>query len=52
METVLCYIGAVMETFHTSKEDKVIGKKSVGTMLAQFGKGKDEQYSYGEYKTQ
>lgn len=52
VETMLCYIGAVVENFCTSKEVEVIGKKSVGAMLAQFGKDKDEQYSYGEYKTQ
>lgn len=46
IETMLCYIGAAVENFSTSKEGEVIGKKSIGTMLAQFGKGKDEQYSY------
>lgn len=52
VETMLCYIGAVVENFCISKEVEVIGKKSVGTMLSQSGKGKDEQYSCGEYKTQ
>lgn len=50
---MLCYIGVAMaENFWTSKEGDVIGKKLMGTMLTQFGKGKDERYSYGGYKTQ
>lgn len=52
VESMLCYTGAAEENFCTCKEVEVISKKSVGAMLAQFGKGKDEQYSYGEYKTQ
>lgn len=40
MEIVLCYIGAAMETFHTSKEDKVIVRNQLALYWLSLEKAK------------
>lgn len=53
-EDMLCYLCTGREFLN--KDTEVTGKKSIRTMLVQFGKGlsniRNEWHSYEEYKTQ